>query len=223
MPRRGKTVKSPGTRLRPKTVVGEDNFLVSLKGELAKAQKSTLIAQAGEDVSHRVEINKRLLQDLWEIHNQFDDIAALLTVEPSQTLFALFVEYPDKWSFKDSFDFGAVKTVELRDRTQGWVGFTLRFWYYTTNEGHPHFRGVFEWTEGESYHRYSGWMRRMAQAILYDAPEHSIDLRAVHSVLRDVVVKWYQAHLDRSPDGFVAHLKDKYPKGTSYAKESFRE
>jgi hypothetical protein len=204
-------------------IVAEDNFLESLKGEFAKAQKTVLVAQAGEDLSHRAQINQRLLQDLWEIHNQFDDIGGHLTIEPSQTLFAVFAEFPDKWSFKDSFDFGGVRSIELRDRTQGWIGFTLRFWYYTTHEGRPHFRGVFEWTEGESYHRYSGWMRMMAQAILYDAPEHSVDVRSLHSVLRDVVVKWYQAHLDKAPEKFIAHLKDKYPKGASYAKESFRE
>jgi hypothetical protein len=201
----------------------DDNFIASLKSELVKVQQAASAPKSGEDLTHRAEINRRLLQDLWEIHNQFDDVGAHLTIEPGQTLFATFAEFPDKWSFRDNFDFGAVKTIELRDRTQGWVGFTLRFWFYNTTEGRPHFRGVFEWTDGESYHRYSGWMRMMSQAVLYDAAEHSVDLRSVHSILRDVVVRWFQAHVDRAPEAFIAHLKEKYPKGASYAKESYRD
>ncbi len=224
MARRGRVApKSVAARVPTGPTATEDTFLGSLRGEFARIQKSSQAARTGEDLSHRVAINRRLLQDLWEIHNQFEDVPGHLTLEPSQTLFATFVEYPDKWAFKDNFDFGAVKTIELRDRTQGWVGFTLRFWYYSTNEGKPHFRGVFEWCDGESYHRYSGWMRMMSQAILFDAPEHSVDMRSVHAVLKDVVVKWYQAHVDRSPELFIAHLKEKYPKGASYAKESYRE
>ncbi|HLY76261.1 MAG TPA: hypothetical protein VKT21_00050 [Thermoplasmata archaeon] len=201
----------------------DDNFLDTLKGEFARVQRSANAPKPGEDLSHRAEVNRRLLQDFWEIHNQFDDVGSHLTIEPSQTLFATFAEFPDKWSFRENFDFGAVKTIELRDRTQGWVGFTLRFWFYNTAEGRPHFRGVFEWTEGETYHRYSGWMRMMSQAVLYDSGEHTFDVRTVHSILRDVVVKWYQAHVDRAPEAFIAHLKEKYPKGASYAKESYRE
>ena len=134
----------------------DDNFLDTLKGEFARVQQSANAPKPGEDLSHRAEVNRRLLQDFWEIHNQFDDVGSHLTIEPSQTLFATFAEFPDKWSFRENFDFGGVKTIELRDRTQGWVGFTLRFWFYNTNEGRPHFRGVFEWTDGETYHRVLG-------------------------------------------------------------------
>ncbi len=225
MPRRARATPSPAPS--PTAAAdpsgNDDSFLESLKGEFAKVQRSAAQPKPGEDLSRRAEVNRRLLQDLWEIHNQFDEAGAHFTIEPSQTLFATFAEYPDKWSFKENFDFGAVKTIELRDRTQGWVGFTLRFWYYASPEGRPHFRGVYEWTEGETYHRYSGWMRMMNQAVLYDAPEHAIDLRAVHGVLKDVVVKWFQAHVDRAPDAFIAHLKEKYPKGASYTKESYRD
>ena len=145
-----------------------------------------------------------------------------LTIDPSQTLFATFIEYPTKWTFRDNFDFAGVKTIELADRAAGWVGFTLRFWYYRTPEGGNHLRGIFEWCEGESYHRYSGWMRMMSQAVLYDAPDTEVKIGELHRILRDVVVQWYGAHLERTPEKFVAHLKDKYPKGASYAKESYR-
>lgn len=199
----------------------EDDFVLSLKNELSKSQKSA--GERGtEDTARRTEINKRLLQDLWEVHNQFEQVSVHLTVEPSQTLFATFVEYPNKWTFKDNFDFGAVKTIELHDRTPGWLGYTLRFWYYRTPEGKPHLRGIYEWCEGESYHRYTGWMRMMNQAVLVDAHEDTIDFRQLHPILKDVVVSWYASHLERSPESFIGHLKQKYPKGAAYAKESYR-
>ena len=222
MPRRAaRTVPSPNPDEAPVPTLADDDFVESLKTELSRAQKSA--GEKGtEDLARRAEINKRLLQDLWEVHNQFEDISVHLTIEPSQTLFATFVEYPMKWTFKDGFDFGAVKTVELHDRTPGWLGFTMRFWYYRTPEGKPHLRGIYEWCEGESYHRYTGWMRMMNQAVLYDAHEDLVSFKELHPTLRAVVVAWYGSHLERSPESFIAHLKEQYPKGTNYSKESYR-
>ena len=223
MPRRprGPARAPPSAADIPATPL-DDNFLDALKSELARVQQAAVAPKPGEDLSHRAEVNRRLLQDFWEIHNQFDDAGAHLVIEPSQTLFATFAEFPDKWAFRENFDFGGVKTIELLDRTQGWVGFTLRFWFYNTPEGRPHFRGVFEWTDGESYHRYSGWMRMMSQAVLFDSAEDEVHVSDLHKVLKDVVVEWYSAHLARTPETLVAHLKEKYPKGASYAKESYR-
>jgi hypothetical protein len=219
-PRKLAEVPEPGTP-PSEPALAEDDFVSSLRTELSKRQEAAG-ARTGEDLSHRGELNKRLLQDLWEVHNQFEDVSVHLTLDPSQTLFATFAEYPTKWTFKENFDFGSVKTIELADRAAGWVGFTLRFWYYRSAEGAGRLRGIFEWCDGESYHRYSGWMRMMSQAILYDAPEESVSVRDLHRVLRDVVVQWYAAHLEKNPATFVAHLKEKYPKGASYAKESYR-
>jgi len=222
MPRRAaSTVPSPTPEADPVARLPEDDFVASLKHELARAQK-TSGEKTGEDLTHRGELNKRLLQDLWEVHNQFEEISVHLTIEPSQTLFATFVEYPEKWTFRDTFDFGAVKTIELKDRTPGWLGQTLRFWYYKTPEGKTHLRAIFEWSDGESYHRYTGWMRMMSQGVLYDAPDTAVNLHEFHAMLKDVVVHWYGSHIDRTPEAFVAHLKEKYPKGASYAKESYR-
>ena len=218
--RRMAEVPEPGVPA-PEPPLADDDFVVSLKRELTKTQ-ATAGAKTGEDLTHRAELNRRLLQDLWEVHNQFEEISVHVTIDPSQTLFATFVEYPTKWTFKESFDFGAVKTVELADRAAGWVGFTLRFWYYRTPDGQSRLRGIFEWCDGESYHRYSGWMRMMSQAILFDASETEVDVRELHRVLKDVVVQWYGAHLERTPETLVAHLREKYPKGASYTKESYR-
>ena len=207
----------PVTETKP-----EDDFVSSLKSELVRTQQAEAAKSTGEDLSHRAKLNQRLLQDLWEVHNQFEDIGVHLTIDPSQTLFATFVEYPTTWTFRDNFEFGAVKTIELADRSSGWVGFTLRSWYYRTPEGKTHLRSIFEWCDGESYHRYSGWMRMMSQAVLYDAAEDEVEIKELHRILRDVVVQWYAAHLEKTPEKFVAHLKEKYPKGASYAKESYR-
>ncbi|HTT16662.1 MAG TPA: hypothetical protein VMH49_04820 [Thermoplasmata archaeon] len=219
-PRKVPEVPEPGTPAS-EPELPEDDFVSQLRGELARRQEA-VDSRTGEDLSHRGELNKRLLQDLWEVHNQFEDISVHLTLDPSQTLFATFAEYPSKWTFKETFDFGQVKTIELGDRAQGWVGFTLRFWYYRTAEGVAHLRGIFEWCDGESYHRYSGWMRMMSQAVLFDAAEDDVSVRDLHRVLRDIVVQWYAAHLEKNPATLVAHLKEKYPKGASYAKESYR-
>jgi hypothetical protein len=224
MPRRAsvKPVEDPTAEANPLPHLPEDDFVQSLKSELARAQRATG-EKTGEDLSHRAALNRRLLQDLWEVHNQFEDISVHVTVEPSQTLFATFVEFPTKWSFKENFDFGQVKTIELKDRSENWVGFALRFWYYRTDEGKPHLRGIFEWCDGESYHKYTGWMRMMSQAVLFDAVEDHVDLKALHQVLKDIVVKWFAAHLERSPTILIDHLKAKYPKGATYAKESYRD
>src|SRR6267378_4465753 len=88
----------------PSPPLPDDDFVQTLRNDLARTQKSAG-EKTGEDTSHRAELNKRLLQDLWEIHNQFEDISVHLTVDPSQTLFATFAEYPTKWTFKDNFDF----------------------------------------------------------------------------------------------------------------------
>jgi hypothetical protein len=225
MARRGRRkaaeVAVPGEPESVTEHLSDDDFVTSLKSELARTQKAAG-ENTGEDLTHRAELNKRLLQDLWEVHNQFEDVSVHLTIDPSQTLFATFVEYPTKWTFRESFDFGGVKTIELADRAAGWVGFTLRFWYYRTPEGANHLRGIFEWCEGESYHRYTGWMRMMSQAVLYDSAEDTAKIGELHRILKDVVVQWYGAHLERTPDKFTTHLKEKYPKGASYAKESYR-
>ncbi len=214
-------VPTPGEPETVSTPLPDDDFVGSLKGDLARTQAASG-ARTGEDLTHRAELNKRLLQDLWEVHNQFEEAGIHLAIDPSQTLFATFVEYPSRWTFRENFDFGAVKTIELGDRATGWVGFTFRAWYYRAPEGRSRLRAIFEWCDGESYHRYSGWMRMMSQAVLYDAPEDDVSLRDLHQVLRDVVVQWYGAHLEKTPEKFVAHLKEKYPKGSSYAKESYR-
>ena len=95
----------------------------------------------------------------------------------------------------------------------GWVGFTLRFWYCRAPGGKSRLRGIFEWCDGESYHRYSGWMRMMSQAVLYDAGEDDVSVRDLHRILKDVVVQWYAAHLERTPRGVRRAPEGEVPEG----------
>ena len=202
--------------------LADDNFVVSLREELSRSQKSAG-QKGGEDLVHRGELNKRLLQDLWEVHNQFEQISVHLTIEPSQTLFATFVEYPEKWAFRDSFDFGAVKTIELHGPDPAGSGSPSASGTYRTPEGASHLPGNLRVVRGRIVPRYTGWMRMMNQAVLYDTREESVNLRELHAALRDLVVRWYTAHLERSSESLIAHLKERFPKGVTYAKESYRD
>ncbi len=199
----------------------EDDFLASLREELTHTQQAT-VARAEEDPSRRASLNRRLLQDLWEVHNIFEDISVHLTLEPSQTLFATFTEFPQKWAFKDSFDFGAVQVMELKDRAPSWLGSALKIWYYPDAKGHSHLRMIFEWCEGETYHKYSGWMRVIRQAVLYDEALEEVSLGDLHKSLKDLVVSWYSSHLKADPTVLTEHLKEHYPKGATETKESYR-
>ena len=199
----------------------EDDFLTSLKEELQRTQKLAT-TRAEEDPSRRAGVNRRLLQDLWEIHNIFEDLGVHLTMEPSQTLFATFTEFPQKWAFKDTFDFGAVQLLELKDRAPSWLGSGLKVWYYPDPKGRPRLRMVFEWCEGETYHKYSGWMRVIRQAILFDELLESVSVVALHKALRELVLAWYTSHVKNDPAVLTDHLTEHYPKGATETKEAYR-
>lgn len=199
----------------------EDDFLSSLRTDIVQARKQ-LATKNVEDPSRRAALNRRLLQDFWEVHNLFEDLSVHLTMEPAQTLFATFTEFPYHWAFKESFDFAAVKAVELKDRTPGWLGSALKAWYYLDPEGKTHLRVIFEWCEGETYHKYTGWMRVMTQAVLMDTSIEEASVQTIHHLLKDVVLVWYKSHLKKDPQELYRHLKESYPKGATEAKESYR-
>ncbi len=203
--------------ITPQVLIGDEDFVASLRHEMEKARHEAT-QKVDENRQLRVDVTRRLLQDYWEVHNLFDEIGIHMTIEPAHTTFAVFEEFPVKWSFKSSFDFASLPAVELHDRTPGWVGDTLRAFYYTTQEGKSHLRMIFEWCEGETYQRYSGWMRIITQVVLYDAAEPEINLSTVHGILKDVVVAWHSAHLARNREKLLSHLREKYPKGSTQAK-----
>lgn len=207
----------PGEPLPPKELVGDDTFLNSLRDEVARV-RSEAVARVDESRQQRVDTVRTLLKDLWEVHNMFDEVGIHMTIDPPHTTFAVFEEFPVKWRFKENFDFAALNAVELKDRTPGWVGDSLKSWFYTTQEGKAHFRMIFEWCEGETYQRYSGWMRIITQVVLLDVPAADVNRSEIHGILKDVVVSWNAAHMNRDRERFLNHLRDKYPKGTTQAK-----
>jgi hypothetical protein len=223
MPKRSERIENSGPsdpddlQVKVPEHIGDEEFLSTLRNELVRT-RSAALARVDENRQVRTEVVKRLLEDLWEIHNMFDEVNIHMTMEPTHTTFATFAEFPKKWSFKDGFDFASVSAMELKDRTPGWVGDTLRIWYYTTQEGKVHLRVIFEWCQGETYQRYSGWMRIITQVVLYDSPAGDINVSQLHGVIKDVVVAWHSAHLNRDREKFLSHLREKYPAGTTQAK-----
>jgi hypothetical protein len=226
MPRKDEKAEVPpvdDTELTTRTEITlpDDDWIASLRSELLRAQQQ-VFSRVGEDLQLRADLNRRLLQDLWEIHNLFEDISVHVTMEPSQTIFATFTDFPHKWAFKETFDFASVKNFELKDRSTGWLGQALKIWYYTTEKGETRLRAIYEWCEGESYHKYSGWMRIMTQAVLFDESAEKVNVGELHRILKDVVMAWYTSHLNHDPTILISHLKEKYPKGATQARESFR-
>lgn len=207
----------PGEPLQPKEVTGDGQFLSSLRSDLARI-RTEAVAKVDETRTQRIEAVRTLLEDLWEVHNMFDEVGIHMTIEPPHTTFAVFEEFPVKWRFKENYDFAALTAVELKDRTPGWVGDSLKAWFYTTQEGKTHFRMIFEWCEGETYQRYSGWMRIITQVVLYDTPAVDVEMGQIHGILKDVVVAWHAAHMNRDRERFLNHLREKYPKGSTQAK-----
>ncbi|MGI0054708.1 MAG: hypothetical protein ACREB9_03355 [Thermoplasmata archaeon] len=223
MPRRSTSRAKPRSRKLPSTSTADD-FAAALERELGRVEAAVAAEERTErkDLGHRGQLNRRLLQDLWEVHNRFEQISVHLTLEPAATLFATFAEYPTQFTLRENFDFGALTAIELADRAQGWIGYGLRFWYYRDAEGRGRLRGIFEWTEGETYHRYAGWMRTINQAVVVDSIDHEVDVGKLQGALREIAVKWYSAHLNRNPASLVEYLKGHFPAGASYTKESYR-
>lgn len=223
MPRRS-TKRAPTRSRKSASSPTADDFAAALGRDLGKVQAAVAAEERTEakDLGHRSDLNRRILQDLWEVHNRFEQVSVHLTLEPAATLFATFAEYPTQFTLRENFDFGALTSIELADRAQGWLGYGLRFWYYRDGEGRGRFRGIFEWTEGESYHRYAGWMRTINQAVIVDSFDHEVDVAKLQSALREIAVKWYGAHLNRTPSTLVEFLKGHFPAGASYTKESYR-
>ena len=100
MPRRSKRAPPPVPTSDPEEnampALAEDDFVLSLKCGALQGPALRRAGGPGRGEGAHGQITKRLLQDLWEVHNQFEDISVHLTIEPSQTLFATFVEYPDE-------------------------------------------------------------------------------------------------------------------------------
>src|SRR5512137_1996378 len=94
---------------------GKDWFS-ELDAELQK-QTEAISKDLAEMNNQKRMLNKTLIEDFWKIFMRFGKINVNMTMEPSHEAFALFDVYPDSWQFKDGFNFAAVNSLQLVDRT----------------------------------------------------------------------------------------------------------
>jgi hypothetical protein len=194
---------------------GKDWF-AELDAELQK-QTEAISKDLAEMNNQKRAINKTLIEDFWKIFMRFGKINVNMTMEPSHEAFAVFEVYPDVWHFKEGFNFAAVNSLQLVDRTteQGRMGDSLKVWYYSVDST-PHVRMIFEYCEGEHYYKYAGWKRIFAQFVVYDAAMAKADLNKMHEKMSDVVKVWYESHLRRNRDVIIKHLKENFERGETF-------
>ncbi len=197
-------------------VAKEDDWFNGLDAQLEE-QTQTIIKDMAELNDQKRTINRALIEDYWRILVRFSKINVHFTMEPSHSVFATFMTYPDEWKFKDDFNFAGVNNIQLVDRTQeqGRMGDSLKVWYYN-DDSSPRVRMVFEFCEGEHYYKYAGWKRVFGQFVIYDAPLGEFGLEEIHNKLGDVIKAWYESHLRRNREFLIDHLKANYEKGETF-------
>ncbi|MCK5414908.1 MAG: hypothetical protein KAJ35_05970, partial [Thermoplasmata archaeon] len=100
--------------------------------------------------SKRGDIIRALIEDYWKIWIRFKRINIHFSIEPNQSTWAVFEDFPEAWAFREGFRFSDLNQVELIDRTQdqGRVGDSIKAFFYTMDSD-LHLRVVFEYCEGE--------------------------------------------------------------------------
>ncbi|RLF49055.1 MAG: hypothetical protein DRN20_03065 [Thermoplasmata archaeon] len=193
-----------------------DDWILALDQELEK-KRDEILKDVNEQNTRKANINRTLIKDFWNIWLRFNKINIHMTMEPSHTAFAQFEEFPERWRFKPNFDFSAVNTIQLVDKTldQGRVGDSIKVRHYYVDKV-PHLRMVFEFCEGEHYYKYSGWKRIFVQYILYDSPLNKVSVKRIHEILADIIKVWYESHLRRNRDMLLKYIKDNFEKGETF-------
>lgn len=195
-----------------------DDWFDELDAELQEKAEKTFKDQ-GERTDRLIELNKKFINDFWRIWIKFEDLNVHFSMQPDYSSFADFEEFPKEWAFKDEFDFASVRTLKLMDKTQeeNRTGDTLVFDYYT--EDNELYLGVFfEFCEGETYYKYSGWKRIFAryEILDFEFPISEDDVDEIHSEMKDLVRVWYESHLKRDRDMIIDHVKSNYEKIEEY-------
>lgn len=197
----------------------KEDWFEALDKELEERTRQT-IENFGQQNTRRLEINRTLIEDFWNIWKRFNRINVHFSMDPSHTSFARFDDFPyGNWEWRPSFNIAAVDKLELVDRTQdqGRIGDSLRVTYYA-EEDRPHLRVDFVYCEGEHYYKYSGWKRIYSEHILYDEPLDKVNLNDVHEIFKDVIMAWYDSHLKRNRSILLNHLKTKYENVNTFAR-----
>lgn len=195
----------------PKAKSREEWFDV-LDKELEK-RTDNIINSIGEQNSRKVQLNKQLIGDLWEIWKRFNKINVHFAMEPHYNAFAQFDEFPyGLWSWRSSFNVASVNNLELVDRTQdqGRTGDSLLLTYVPEKDDKIHLKVEFLYCEGEHYYKYSGWRRMFARHTLYDKAIEKVDVNDLHGIFSDIITTWYESHLRRNRDIILRYLKEHY-------------
>jgi len=167
--------------------------------------------------SSRTKVMRTLIEDFWKIWCRFKRINIHFSIEPNQSLWAVFEDFPEQWTFREGFNFSDITQVELIDRTQdqGRVGDSLKAFFYTVDKT-LHLRVVFEYCEGEHYYKYSGWKRIFSQQILYDTPLDKVNAEKMWAVLANVIKIWFESHLRKNRDIIIKYVKENFEKGETF-------
>ena len=195
----------------PKAKSKEEWFDV-LDKELEK-KTDDIISSIGEQNSRKVQLNKQLIGDIWEIWKRFNKINIHFAMEPHYNAFAQFEEFPyGAWTWRSSFNVASINNLQLVDRTQnqGRTGDSLLISYVPEKDDKIHLRLEFQYCEGEHYYKYSGWRRMFARHTLYDKSIEKVDVDDIHSIFADIITTWYESHLRRNRDIILRHLKETY-------------
>ncbi len=189
-----------------------------LDEELQKKTEETY-RNLGERDSKLAEINQQFIKDFWRIWIRFEKINVHFSMKPEYSSFAKIKEFPENWEFKENFDFTNVRTIRLMDKTQdeNRAGDTLLIDYYTEEDDFK-VGMFFEFCEGETYYKYSGWKRIYARYSLWEAefPLKGKDMDGFHNALKDIVKIWYESHLKRDRNLILDYIKDNYDKVEEY-------
>lgn len=195
-----------------------DDWFNELDAELEQKTEETF-RDLGERESNLAEVNRQFIKDFWRIWIRFEKLNVHFSIKPEHSSFAQFEEFPEQWEFKEDFDFAGLRTLKLMDKTQedNRTGDTLLLQHYTEDEQLK--TGLFfEFCEGETYYKYSGWKRIFARYSIYDAefPLDDEEMDEIHGVLKDVIRAWYESHLKRDRAIILDHVKDEYDKIEEY-------
>ena len=189
-----------------------------LDAELEEKTEETF-KDLGERDSKLADLNRQFIKDFWRIWIRFEKLNVHFSMQPDYRSFAHFKEFPEEWDFREDFDFSSVRTIKLMDKTQedDRTGDTLVLEFYKDDD---EFKAglFFEFCEGETYYKYSGWKRIFARYSLFetDFPMSDKEVNKVHDLLKDIVKTWYESHLKRDRGIIINYIKEEYEQVEEY-------
>lgn len=180
---------------------------------------SEVYRSRGEKASKMSELNRQFIKDFWRIWIRFENLDVHFSMQPDYSSFAHFNEFPEDWELREDFDFSSVKKIKLMDKTQesDRTGDSLVLEYYS-EEDTLRLGLFFEYCEGETYYKYSGWKRIFARYSIFDKefPIEDEEMDEFHKELKGVVKKWYESHLKRDRHIIIDYIEDEYEKTEEY-------